>query len=149
MASSVSRSNKAREEMPMTSRLSRETGMEPIIRLLTKRAVAEEPAQGHNLSRGKSMKCLYLFGMLFALFSAAASAAGNPSRNAMECVTATRDKGDVIFKNNCNYDFMRRNENPSIMELDFAGNGMTGTQLAQRVGNKTYRAQGMTLTCVN
>jgi hypothetical protein len=267
---------------------------------------AEDTSQSHNLSGEKSMKRLYLLGVLFALFSTAASAAGNPGRSAMECVTASRDKGDVVFKNNCNYkifvvwcgeqkytkkkcgdgpqgnsfythsnniepggetwargiqeyryaaceggigfgkdgikdapdgsfqctaakshgdnadadkranaaaptgtsqqkpasqgspvgswqivtdtgekltlslsangsslyageypgrwsrqgnrvtvqsfadnDFMRRNENPSIMELEFAGNGMTGTQLAQRVGNKTYRAQGMTLTRAN
>jgi hypothetical protein len=30
-------------------------------------------------------------------------AAGNPGRSAMECVTPSRDKGDVVFHNQCDY----------------------------------------------
>jgi hypothetical protein len=252
-------------------------------------------------TKEESMKRLYVLGMLLALFNTGASASGNSGQSAMECVSPSRDKGDVVFKNTCNYkifvvwcgeqkytkkrcgdgpqgnsyythsdnvgpgadkrvsgiqeykyaacegsigfgkseikdspdgsfrcvaakssaekraetaaptsapqqkssaqaspvgswqivtdtgekltlslradggslyagefpgrwsrhgsritvqsfadnDFLRRNETPSIMELDFGGNGMTGTQLAQVVRGKTYRAQGLTLTRAN
>jgi len=46
---------------------------------------------------------LYVIGLLFVAFSTSASAAGNPGRSAMECVTASRVKDDVVFENNCNY----------------------------------------------
>lgn len=32
-----------------------------------------------------------------------AGAAGNPGRSAMECVTATRDKDNVVFHNRCSF----------------------------------------------
>lgn len=49
------------------------------------------------------MKHRYLLAMLLAFFVTGASAAGNPGRSAMECVSASRDKQDIVFRNSCNY----------------------------------------------
>lgn len=49
------------------------------------------------------MKHRYLLAMLLAFFATGASAAGNPGRSAMECVSASRDKQDIVFRNSCNY----------------------------------------------
>lgn len=49
------------------------------------------------------MKHRYLLAMLLAFFATGASAAGNPGRSAMECVSASRDKQDIVFRNSCSY----------------------------------------------
>lgn len=49
------------------------------------------------------MNYLYVFGMLLVVFNTGASAAGNLGRSAMECISDSRDKDDVIFKNRCDY----------------------------------------------
>lgn len=49
------------------------------------------------------MKHRYLLALLLALFATGASAAGNPGRSAMDCVSAARDKQDIVFRNSCNY----------------------------------------------
>lgn len=49
------------------------------------------------------MKHRYLLALWLAMFATGASAAGNPGRSAMECVSATRDKQDIVFRNSCNY----------------------------------------------
>ncbi|MBK8063342.1 MAG: hypothetical protein IPK29_04130 [Betaproteobacteria bacterium] len=47
------------------------------------------------------MKFAFLAGALLATFCTTAPAAGNPGKSAMECVSAARDKNDVVFTNNC------------------------------------------------
>ena len=44
-----------------------------------------------------------VLGLLLALICSNALAAGNPGISAMECVSASRDKDDVVFKNKCDY----------------------------------------------
>lgn len=58
----------------------------------------------------------------------------------------TRQGTQIRVQSYADGDFLRKGENPSVMELEFSGSAMNGTQLAQRVGNRTFPALKMTLT---
>ncbi|MDP3826519.1 MAG: hypothetical protein Q8Q74_08210, partial [Polaromonas sp.] len=45
----------------------------------------------------------YLLALGLAFLATGASAAGNPGRSAMDCVSASRDKQDIVFRNSCDY----------------------------------------------
>ncbi|MDI1338184.1 hypothetical protein [Polaromonas sp.] len=49
------------------------------------------------------MKHRYLLVLALAFLVTGASAAGNSGRSAMDCVSASRDKQDIVFRNSCDY----------------------------------------------
>ena len=56
----------------------------------------------NNLEEQK-MKYICALGLLLAFFSTGALSSGNPGRSAMECVSTSRDKEDIVFSNKCDY----------------------------------------------